>query len=178
MNRYLTLVAAAVLVAACGTTPFAQGDKPPIPGTQNFSRVDATVACGGATTAAAYPALKAEGFKAVINLRQASEPGADIEQAQAAAQAAGLKYIHIPMNGQAPTPDVATQFLAAVKDPKHSPVYIHCASANRVGAVWLIKRVLVDKWDVERATAEAEKIGLKSPGLKQFALDYIKNHAG
>jgi hypothetical protein len=57
-------------------------------------------------------------------------------------------------------------------------VYIHCATANRVGAVWLIKRVLADGWDVEKATAEAERIGLRSPQLKQFALDYIAARQG
>jgi hypothetical protein len=55
-------------------------------------------------------------------------------------------------------------------------VYIHCAAANRVGAVWLIKRVLVDGWDIERATAEAKRVGLRSPQLEQFALDYIATH--
>jgi uncharacterized protein (TIGR01244 family) len=149
-----------------------------VPGVTNYTRVDATVGCGGATTVEAYPALKKEGFAAVINLRQANEAGAEIETSKAAAQAAGLKYIHVPMNGQAPSTEAADAFLAAVKDPANSPVYIHCATANRVGAVWLIKRVLADGWDVEKATAEAERIGLRSPQLKQFALDYIAARQG
>jgi uncharacterized protein (TIGR01244 family) len=172
-------ISALLLVLAAGLVVTGQqADKPPVPGVTNFSRVDATVACGGATTTEAFPALKAEGFKSVINLRQAEEPGANIEQARAAATAAGLAYIHVPMNGHEPKAEAVDAFLAAVKDPANSPVYIHCASANRVGAVWLVKRVLVDGWDVARATAEAERIGLKSPVLKQFALDYLKAHAG
>jgi hypothetical protein len=51
---------------------------------------------------------------------------------------------------------------------------VHCGSANRVGAMWLIKRVKLDGWDVDRATAEAETIGLRSPGLKEFALEYVR----
>jgi protein tyrosine/serine phosphatase len=65
-----------------------------------------------------------------------------------------------------------------VTDPANSPVYIHCASANRVGAMWLIKRVVDDGWDVDRATQEAERIGLTSRELKQFALDYIQRRQG
>jgi uncharacterized protein (TIGR01244 family) len=148
----------------------------PIRGVTNYTRLDATVGCGGATTVDAYPALKAEGFAAVINLRQAEEDGANIAQSQAAAQAAGLRYIHVPLNSREPTAAAADAFLAAVKDPANSPVYIHCATANRVGALWLIKRVLVDRWDLEKATAEAERIGLRSPPLKQFAMDYIAAH--
>jgi hypothetical protein len=39
--------------------------------------------------------------------------------------------------------------------------------------MWLIKRVIVDGWDVGKATAEAETIGLTSAALRQFALDYV-----
>jgi len=161
---------AATLVIAVG----AAQDAPP--GVANYTRVESTVACGGATTAEAMPALKEDGFKAVINLRQASEAGADIEGSRRAAEAAGLRYVHIPMNGTDPQPETVDRFLEAVKDPANAPVYIHCASANRVGAVWLVKRVLVDGWTVEKATEEAERIGLRSAELKSFALDYLKAH--
>ena len=39
--------------------------------------------------------------------------------------------------------------------------------------MWLVKRVKIDGWSVEEATAEAEAIGLRSAGLKKFALDYL-----
>ena len=58
-------------------------------------------------------------------------------------------------------------------DPANQPTFIHCGSANRVGAMWLIKRVKVDGWSVEDATAEAEAIGLRSVALKAFALEYV-----
>ena len=39
--------------------------------------------------------------------------------------------------------------------------------------MWLIKRVKLDDWPVADAIAEAEAIGLRSAGLKEFALDYV-----
>jgi hypothetical protein len=36
--------------------------------------------------------------------------------------------------------------------------------------------VIIDKWDIERATKEAEALGLTSPPVKQFALNYIQTH--
>ena len=36
-------------------------------------------------------------------------------------------------------------------DRSNQPVFIHCGSANRVGAVWMIKRTLQDKWTAEKA---------------------------
>jgi hypothetical protein len=50
---------------------------------------------------------------------------------------------------------------------------VHCGSANRVGAVWLAKRVLQDGWTIEKATEEAKLIGLRSEPLEKFALSYI-----
>ena len=144
------------------------------PGTTYYTRIDTTAACAGATKADAMPAIKAEGFKAVVNLRQASEEGADIEAARQAATAAGLKYIHIPFSSSDPKAESVDQFLAAVRDPDNSPVLIHCATANRAGMMWLIKRVVVDGWPIDKATAEAERAGLTNPKLKAYALEYLK----
>lgn len=180
-----TLLAAAVAVAivsAGSSVPLVGQTAAQAPetltGAVNYTRVDSTVACGGDTKPEAFPELKQRGFKAVINLRLESEPNANIAASRQAAEAAGLKYLHIPFDSQQPSPQTVDAFLAAVKDPAHSPVYIHCMSANRVGAVWLVKRVLVDGWDAEKATKEAEQIGLRSAALKAFALDYIASHKG
>jgi protein tyrosine/serine phosphatase len=70
---------------------------------------------------------------------------------------------------------VVESFLAAVKDPANQPVYIHCGSANRVGGVWMIKRVLQDGWDLEKARTEAKAIGLTNPKLEAFAVEYIQS---
>jgi hypothetical protein len=43
-----------------------------------------------------------------------------------------------------------------------------------VGAVWLIKRVRLDGWSLEKATAEAERIGLRSEAMRTFAREYLK----
>lgn len=155
----------------------AQGPvKDTLPGATNVTRVDATIACGGATSAEAYPELKKRGFVSVVSLRRESEPGAEIPAAKTAAAAAGLKYIHIPIDSAAITDADVDTFLRAVTDPANQPAYIHCASANRVATLWLIKRVVVDGWDLPRATAEAEAIGLTHENLKKFAIDYATAH--
>jgi uncharacterized protein (TIGR01244 family) len=145
-----------------------------MPGVRNFSRVDATVGCGGQVDPAAMAALRKDGFVSVINLRQASEPGADVDAGRTAALAAGLKYIHLPFNAAAPDEKIVDTFLSAVAERTNQPVFIHCGSANRVGGVWMIKRALQDGWPLDRARAEAEAIGLSSPNLVAFATAYIQ----
>ena len=147
---------------------------PAPPGIVNFSRVGATVACGGATEPSAMAALAAEGFKTVINLRLLSEPG--VADEEAIVTKAGLTYLHLPMDSMAPTVAAAEHFLAVIADPAIQPVYIHCASANRVGAVWAIKRVVQDGWTREQAIEEGQAIGLKSPVLLEFVHRYLDGH--
>jgi uncharacterized protein (TIGR01244 family) len=150
--------------------------KQDYPGVTNFTRVDATVACGGATEVATLDLLKKDGFKSVINLRMASEPGVNLEQNQARAKELGLNYVHIPFSAGSPDPKVVDTFLATIADKANQPVFIHCASAQRVGTVWLVKRVMQDNYSVEKATQEAHNIGLSNPGLEKFALQYIADH--
>ena len=163
------LACAGALIAAQSTVT-----KVPVPGIVNFAQVESTVACAGATTPAALTEVKRMGYASVINLRQASEPGADIEASAAAAKAAGLNYIHIPFNTASPDPTVVDRFLEAVSDKSNQPAFIHCGGANRAAALWMVKRIAIDKWDVERASAEAAALGLTNPTLKAFAIEQAR----
>ena len=109
-----------------------------------------------------------------MNLREPSEYDAAAEEA--AAKEHGLAYVNIPVKKDAPKAEQVDVFLKLVKEAR-PPVFIHCATANRVAAFWMIRRVLVDKWDVEDAEREAKVAGLKSENMKEFALDYIRRHA-
>jgi len=164
---FLLFVSAALLTAQSVT-------KESVPGIVNFSRVETTVACAGATTPAALSEVKRMGYASVVNLRLASEAGAEIEAEAAAAKAANLNYVHLPFNAAAPDPMLVDNFLKALSDPKNQPAFIHCASANRAAALWMIKRVELDKWDVDRASAEATALGLSSPALKTFVMEQIQ----
>ena len=168
-------VAAILALAAAGA---AQVNTETLAGVTNFRQVKSTVACAGATTPEAMRGIKDMGFASVVNLREASENGANVDAESAAAATAGLTYIHIPMNGAAPDPAVFDRFIEAARTPANQPMFIHCASGNRAAAVWLTKRVVVDGWTLERASEEAETLGLRSAPLKQFAVDYAKAHAG
>jgi uncharacterized protein (TIGR01244 family) len=164
---------AAMLVAAGA---FAQVTKPTVAGVTNFAKLESTIACAGATTPEGVAEVKKLGYRTVINLRQPTEAGADIEAEAAAAKQAGVKYFHLPVNGAAPDPAIVDQFLAAVGAPENQPVFVHCASGNRAAALWMIKRLVVDGWDADRASTEATALGLTSPALKTFALDYASSH--
>ena len=172
-------VVAFVACAIAGSTILAQEVvRETIPGIQNFARLETTVACTGALDPdVAMPGIKKMGFASVINLREAGEQGAiDPEEERKEAEAAGLRYFHVPFNGSAPDRKSADAFLAAIRTPGAEPALIHCAAGNRAAAMWLIKRLVADRWDTERAVKEANELGLRSEGLRQFAIEYARTY--
>ncbi|SRR5579871_5179723 len=147
-----------------------------VTGVTNFKKLETTIACAGATTPQAVPEIKKMGYASIINLRVPTEEGADVDQEAAAAKAAGIKFYSLPLNGQKPDPAVADKFLAVIADTSNEPAFIHCHSGNRAAAMWMIKRLVADHWDADRASAEAAQLGLTSGALKTFALEYAASH--
>lgn len=173
MNRSILILGVA---AMCVSLANAQVKKSTVAGITNFAQVETTVACAGAVTPDAVAGIKKMGFASIINLRLPTEQGIDIEAETAAAKAAGINFVHLPFNGGMPDPAVADRFLEIITKPGYQPAFIHCASGNRAAAMWMIKRVMIDKWDTDRASEEASQLGLTNSSLKAFALDYIKTH--
>jgi uncharacterized protein (TIGR01244 family) len=175
LKRYALVVV--LLVGVGGASAAAQNvTKETLPGVTNFARLETTIACAGATTPQAVAGLKQMGYAAIINLREASEAGANIDAEAAAAKTAGITFIHLPFNAASPNPAVVDSFLKAVTDAKNQPAFVHCASGNRAAAMWMIKRMQIDKWDAERAGTEAAALGLTSGALKTFAVQYVESH--
>jgi uncharacterized protein (TIGR01244 family) len=142
---------------------------------RNFLRVNNDFCTGGQPKLEHLEKLKAEGVKSIINLRQPSEHRAAEEEAKA--RELGLRYFNIPVAFGNPNEEQVAEFLKITDDADNRPIFIHCTAAIRVGAFWMIRRVLRDGWKVDDAQAEAEKIGLReSPHWVEFARKYIETH--
>ena len=79
----------------------------------------------GAITPAAIQEIKKMGYASIINLRLATEQGADIDANTAAAKVAGIPYYHIPFSTAAPDPAVVDTFLKTITAPGVQPASIH-----------------------------------------------------
>ena len=169
----LTLLTAAHAAAQTPTTtPAPAPETPPI---RNFFRIDKNFCSGGQPRYEHLVKLKAEGVRAVINLRPPTEHRAAEEEA--AAKELGLRYFTIPVAFADPKDEQVAEFLKLTDDKENRPAFVHCAGAIRVGAFWMIRRVLRDGWTLEAAEDEARKIGLReSPHLVDFARGYIERH--
>jgi protein tyrosine phosphatase (PTP) superfamily phosphohydrolase (DUF442 family) len=165
--------AACSLVLLLAQTPQAPAaDEQPI---RNFLKVSPEFCSGGQPRPEHFARLRADGVKSVLNLRTTEEHRASDEQA--AAERAGLKYFNVPVVFTAPQEAQVDEFLRLTDAPENRPMFVHCAAAVRVGAFFLVRRVVRDGWGWDAALAEARKIGLvHAPHLEEFAKRYVDSH--
>ena len=99
-----------------------------------------------------------QGFKLVINNRpDGEEPGQPTSaEIEAAAKAAGLKYVHIPVRGS-PTPDQVEANYRAV-EAAEGPVLAFCRSGTRSIVTWSLGQFQAD----ERSREELIELGAQA----------------
>jgi protein tyrosine phosphatase (PTP) superfamily phosphohydrolase (DUF442 family) len=133
------------------------------------------VATAGQPDAGAWDALARAGFKAVVDLREHDEPrGYDEPSAIARA---GLTYLALPVNHDTLGDNQFDVIRSFVGDPRNRPVLVHCATANRVGALLLPYFALDQHLPLEEAQRLAVEVGMRSPDYSRLALDYVRRHS-
>ena len=167
-----TSIVVAMTIVAQAAGAQAAGQPPEI---RNFLQVTPNFCTGGQPRPEHFTELKSRGVKAVLNLRTPGEHRA--EEEKAAVESAGLKYFNIPVNYREPTDADVDAFLKLTDDESNRPMFIHCTAAIRVGAFWLIRRVVRDGMTWDAALEESRKVGLvNAPHLEEFAKAYIARH--
>lgn len=114
------------------------------------------VLSGGQPTEAHLEALAAAGYRTVINLRTAGEPGFEWEADKV--HELGMRYVHLPVAGADGLTRDNVDALSRALDDAEAPVLLHCGSGNRIGAMLALKAAWVDGVPAE----EALRYGLDS----------------
>lgn len=139
----------------------------------NLYQVSSTLTRGGQPTEAGILELKRIGIKTIINLRSANGRS---KKEKAWAEAAGLKFINVPLsNWFEPKDTQIDKIIVLIDDPANHPVFVHCKrGADRTGTVVAVYRISHEGWNAKRANDEAEKFGL---GWWQFWMkDYVNDY--
>lgn len=127
----------------------------------NVIHLSPKLAVGGQPTASQLIDAKAMGLKQIINLRPVSEDAGFDEAATLADMAVG--YHCLPISGRADlTLENVRHFdamLAAVGD---APLLVHCASGNRVGALFALRAAWLQGAEPEVALQVGKTHGLTS----------------
>jgi len=113
-------------------------------------------------------ALKARGFKSVVNLC------AENDDDSANAARLGMSSLHLPIiDNTPPTEAQMKQFLDFVTAPEHQPAYVHCeAGQGRTGVAVACYRMAVQGWSPQEALAEAKAFKMQMPDQEKFILKF------
>lgn len=140
---------------------------------KNFGQMDDRFFRGARPDEEDYPALAALGVQTIIDLTDNSR-----EYEQPAVEAAGLRYINIPMKDKSyPSMDDINRFLKVVDDPSTGKFFVHCAGGrHRTGVVGAVYRFTKDKWNLDQVLAEMNQFdfgsGFGHGKQKQFVKDF------
>lgn len=120
--------------------------------------ISPTLVVGGQPTKAALKEMASQGLKMVINLRTPSELDFDEE---AVVKSLNMTYLMIPIPGAKGLSDTSVDDLHEALDPK-VPTLVHCASGNRVGALFALRAQRHQGKGFEEALDIGREHGLKS----------------
>ncbi|HZH42834.1 MAG TPA: protein tyrosine phosphatase family protein [Lysobacter sp.] len=154
----LALVLLLPVAAAAQTAP-ATATPPAADPLTSLQQPRAGLYTGGQPEAAAWRQLGARGVRTVINLRPATELGGRDEAAEV--QAAGLRYVALPIAGAQDLTAANTDALWAALQQADGAVLVHCASGNRVGALLALAMQRHGGMSAEQALAFGRSAGLK-----------------
>jgi protein tyrosine/serine phosphatase len=134
----------------------------------NFGQVNDGYFRGAQPKGHDYQDLAAIGVKTVIDLSNDQETEAQ------SVQAAGMKFVRIPLTTTAaPAATAIEKFLSLVNDPSNLPVYVHCQGGrHRTGVMTAIYRMSHDHWTPDRAFAEMVQYQFKKGWVSH---DVLKN---
>jgi protein tyrosine/serine phosphatase len=172
-----TFVALLTLVLALSVVSFAQEQNKENSFSEikikNFGALDERFHRGARPKEEDLKALAAMGIKTVIDLTDNSR-----EYEQPAAEAAGLRYINIPMKDKS-YPDLAqiNEFLKVANDPETGKFFVHCAGGrHRTGVVGAVYRFNKDGWNLEQVIDEMYKFDFGSGFGHGKQKDFVKNY--
>ncbi len=144
---------------AAEAPPAGPAANPPAIDIPNARRPWPGVLVGGQPTVEQLEAAARAGYRTIINLRAPGEQGGWDEVPKAAEL--GLRYEAIPIVGiEGLNAENARKLATIVDDPEALPVMVHCASGNRVGALFALKALHVDGEDAGKALAIGLEAGL------------------
>ena len=170
-----TLIATLTLIFVLAGASFAKSKNTQFPDIKikNFGQMDDRFYRGARPTDEDFKALAALGVKTIIDLTDNSK-----EKEQPAVEAAGLRYVNIPMVDKSyPSVEQVNQFLKVVNDPTTGKFFVHCAGGrHRTGVVGAVYRFNHDHWNLEQALAEMDRYefgsGFGHGKQKDFVKDY------
>jgi len=114
------------------------------------------------------------GIHTVIDLTDNSR-----EREQPAVEAAGMRYINIPIVDKTnPSVEQINEFLKVTNNPATGKFYVHCAGGrHRTGVMGAVYRFNHDHWSYDQVYAEMKKFDFYTSNGHGKQLDFVQSYA-
>lgn len=131
----------------------------------NYYEYSPQLLSAGQPTRAQFPAIRAAGVEAIINLAPVTDPGALADEQQVVT-ALGMAYVHIPVDWDHPPLADLHSFLAAMQQFQGKRVLVHCYAGSRASAFVFVYRVRALGAPPATARVTLESIWANNPGYE------------
>ena len=108
------------------------------------------------------------GTAMVVNLRTDEEVAQLDFDPQAEAESRGMRYIHIPLGGDAGYEPADVEAFAAAVEQTDGPVLVYCRSGNRARMMWAAYMVQSGQMPVDSAMRGTHEMGAGYTPLEQL----------
>lgn len=170
-----TLIAILAVIFSISSVSLAKPKNNKFPNIKikNFGQMDDRFYRGARPEDEDYKALAELGVKTIIDLTDNSR-----EYEQPAAEAAGLRYVNIPMVDKSyPSMEQVNEFLKVVEDPATGKFFLHCAGGrHRTGVMGAVYRFKYDNWNLEQALAEMDQYEFNSGFGHSKQRDFVRDY--
>ncbi|MCH8896623.1 MAG: protein tyrosine phosphatase family protein [Proteobacteria bacterium] len=136
--------------SAAAADPVIVDEEAPL---RNYHVISDRLGTAGTLSAGAVSWLVADGYRMIIDLRDAFD---EIEANAALAEDA--IYVHVPVSWPAPSADELESFLLVMAANPEKKILVHCSANYRASAMTYLYRVLELDADPEEAMADVRAI--------------------
>jgi cytochrome b6-f complex iron-sulfur subunit len=145
----------------------------------NERKISDTITVTSQPSAEELKTLAERGFRTVVNLRTANEPGL-LEDEEQLAHDAGLNYAWIPTAPAILDDASVARFIQVIDSAGGQPALVHCKGGGRAGIMALLHEAVRHGWSVAQTLEEGAKLGIApasdSP-YRAFFEGYLRRHS-
>lgn len=131
----------------------------------NYHEYSPVLLSSGQPTREQFPAIKAAGVTAIINLAPVTDPASIADEGELV-HGLGLAYTHIPVDWERPTTAHYARFETAMREYAGQRVLVHCFAGSRASAFVYLHRVRELAAPTQAAREDLIRLWDYSPGYE------------
>lgn len=146
----------------------------------NERQITPEITIAGQVSPEDIQAAHSAGFRTIVNLRTADEPGVNPDE-EHLVENAGLNYAAIPVSPETLDDAAVERFSQAVDSVGATPALVHCKGSGRAGMMTLLHLAIKYGWSLDKTILYGDQYGDLVPSetspYRTFFESFIRRHS-